>query len=130
MKSQLLCTFALKWQISKVIQEITQTYNVIGHRVICLQNENNPDQIFCVYNVSHETQQVLQNTIKVHRKKESNTLYTINSLNRLIQILNNGQISTQFNINWVQHKNVLLLLRNNELLNIKTRIYKIFYIDN
>lgn len=129
MKSQLLCTFTLKWQISKIIQEIIQTYNVVGHRIICLQNQNNPDQIFCVYNVSQESQQTLQNTIKVHRKKESNTLYTINSLNRLVQILN-GQTSTQFSINWNQYKNVLLLLRNNELLNIKTKIYKIFYTDN
>jgi hypothetical protein len=35
---------------------------------------------------------ILENTILLHRKKESNTLYTINALNDLICSLNEGQI--------------------------------------
>ena len=43
------------------------------------------------------------------RKKDSNTLYTINSLNELIKKLNNGVLDTSYSINWNDYKNTILL---------------------
>jgi hypothetical protein len=37
---------------------------------------------------------ILPQTILLHRKKESNTLYTINALNDLIKELNEGKADT------------------------------------
>ena len=42
----------------------------------------------------------LPGTILLHRKKESNTLYTINALNALVRQLNNGMLDNRFIINW------------------------------
>jgi hypothetical protein len=70
-------------------------------------------------------QSVLPNTILLHRKKESNTLYTINALNALIKSLNNGILDTNYRIMWLDYKNSILLIQNNDLNIIQTKIHKI-----
>jgi hypothetical protein len=65
-----------------------------------------------------------ENTILVHRKKDSNTLYTINALNELIKGLNNGIVDTRYPINWQHYKNTILLTQHDELKQLKTKIYK------
>jgi hypothetical protein len=72
-----------------------------------------------------EQQSVLPNTILLHRKKESNTLYTINALNALIKSLNNGVLDTNYRITWLDYKNSILLIQNNDLNIIQTKIHKI-----
>jgi hypothetical protein len=72
-----------------------------------------------------EQQSVLPNTILLHRKKESNTLYTINALNALIKSLNGGVLDTNYRITWLDYKNSILLVQSNDLNIIKTKIHKI-----
>ena len=67
---------------------------------------------------------VLPNTILLHRKKESNTLYTINALNALIKSLNSGILDTNYKIVWSDYKNSILLIQNNDLNIIQTKIFK------
>ena len=66
-----------------------------------------------------------ENTILVHRKKESNTLYTINALNELIKKLNGGVVDTRYQIDWQHYKNTILLTQQNELKQLKTKIHEI-----
>ena len=65
------------------------------------------------------------NTILVHRKKESNTLYTINALNDLIKKLNGGAVDPSFKINWQHYRNCILLTQHGEVKQLNTKIYKI-----
>jgi hypothetical protein len=65
------------------------------------------------------------NTILVHRKKESNTLYTINALNDLIRKLNDGETDPFFKVNWLEYKNCILLTQHGEVKQLNTKIYKI-----
>jgi hypothetical protein len=51
----------------------------------------------------------MRDTISINRKKESNTLYSINALNALISHLNNGVLDKSFIIDWPNYKNTLLL---------------------
>jgi hypothetical protein len=67
----------------------------------------------------------MSNTILVHRKKESNTLYSINALNMLIKQLNDGVLDTRFIINWNDYRSCILLTTGNELRRLNTMIYKI-----
>ena len=61
----------------------------------------------------------------VHRKKETNTLYTINALNELIKKLNGGVVDTSYRVNWLHYKNSILLTQNNELNQLNTKIHQI-----
>ena len=67
----------------------------------------------------------IDNTILVHRKKEYNVLYSLNSLNELIKKLNNGLLDNSFLINWEDYKNSLLLTQNGEFKQLHTKINQI-----
>jgi len=78
------------------------------------------------YNIDQgNTSEIPENTILVHRKKEHNVLYTINSLNELIKRLNGGVVDPKFPINWQHYRNSILLTQNSDLKQLNTKIYKI-----
>ena len=84
------------------------------------------DEYVVTYNVDQgNVQDIPENTILVHRKKETNTLYTINALNELIKSLNGGVVDTKFSIDWQHYKNCVLLTQHNELKQLNTKIHKI-----
>ena len=133
MKSQLLCTFTTKESLDKTVKEIINSYTIIFNKIYVLQNENNVDELICTYNVD-TTQSVDYNkvsgTISLHRKKHSNTLYTINALNECIKNLNNGVMDNKFMIPWENFKNMLMVTNSEGLNKINTRIFKIEKIEN
>ena len=61
----------------------------------------------------------------VHRKKETNTLYTINSLNALIRKENDGILDNKYSVDWTKYANALLVTSNNELKVLNTKVYQI-----
>ena len=84
------------------------------------------DEYAITYNIEQgNVSELPENTILVHRKKDSNTLYTINALNELIKSLNGGVVDTKFLIEWKHYRNTILLTQHNELKQLKTKIYKI-----
>ena len=84
------------------------------------------DEYVVTYNVEQgNVSTIPTNTILVHRKKESNTLYTINALNELIKRLNGGVVDIYYKVNWQHYKNTILLTQHNELKQLKTKIHQI-----
>jgi hypothetical protein len=71
---------------------------------------------------------MVDNTILVHRKKQTNTLYTINALNELIKSLNNGIIDKSFAVNWNDYRNCILLIQTEGFNRIDTKIKEIINI--
>ena len=83
------------------------------------------------YNVEYEDDHVsedIPNTISLHRKKQSNTLYTINALNEVIRELNDGVLDKRFPIPWEDYQNSLLLTNDAGLNKIPTKIHTIINI--
>jgi hypothetical protein len=79
------------------------------------------------YNIDQcNVNDIPDNTILVHRKKDTNTLYTINALNELVKSLNGGVEDSKYPIEWDNHRNCILLTQNNMLKQLNTKIYKIF----
>ena len=131
MKSQLLATFTTKKDLDIVIKSITDAYNIVFNKVYVLQNEDNVNELICTYNVDTTDgvdYNAVKSTISLHRKKHSNTLYTINALNEVIAELNNGVVDSKFIVPWEQFKNMLMVTNSNGLNKINTRIYKIINI--
>ena len=133
MKTQLLCTFSTKSELDNTIQKIKDAYNIAFKKIYVFQNEEKVKELVCTYNVDLEQGSVdynaVVNTISLHRKKHSNTLYTINALNECIKNLNNGVLDPKFMIPWENFKNTLLVTNAEGLNRIPTRIYKIIKID-
>jgi hypothetical protein len=83
----------------------------------------------CTYNVESSTDiTILENTISLHRKKNTNTLYTINALNRLIESVNNGVLDTSYQVDWENYRNCMLLTGEDGLKRIDTEVSEIIHI--
>ena len=125
MRTQLLCTFTKTKLLTKCVDKIIDTYDVLYNKIFVLYIKSNEEYV-CTYNIdSPNISSLPENTILVHRKKESNTLYTINALNELIKKLNGGVVDTKFPITWEHYKNTILLTQHDELKQLKTKIHKI-----
>ena len=128
MRTQLLATFTTKEHLDKTSKNIQEAYTIVFDKIYVLQNENNTDELICTYNVDTQNAvdyNAVKGTISLHRKKHSNTLYTINALNECIKNLNNGILDSKFMIPWENFKNMLLITNSDGLNKINTRIYKI-----
>jgi hypothetical protein len=90
-----------------------------------LEIKNNNEYVI-TYNVEQaNVANIPENTILVHRKKDTNTLYTINALNELIKSLNGGVVDPRYKIDWMHYRNTILLTQQNELKELKTKIHEI-----
>ena len=89
---------------------------------------SNPDR---AYNIEYEEDfmQGIQDTISLHRKKHTNTLYTINALNDLIRELNGGKLDKSFSVDWENYRNSLLLTSDSGLNKIPTKIHMIINVE-
>jgi len=102
MITQLLCTFTTREELQNTLQSIRETYHIVYNYIYVLQNKGNLDELFITYNIDTQYKPAypLRDTILVHRKKQSNTLYTINALNELVKEENNGFLDKNFQIDW------------------------------
>ncbi len=78
MKTQLLCTFAHRSDLNIVTEYIQQSYIIPERRIFVFANAEAADNLYCTYNADATTQRG-QNTISIHRKKETLTLRAIPS---------------------------------------------------
>jgi hypothetical protein len=125
--SQLLCTFTTPELCDEIVNKIKDTYDIIYRKIFILEDITNENNLICTYNIERGNAiNIIPNTIVVHRKKQSNTLYTINALNMLIKSLNNGILDKEYSINWIQYENSMILINSYKLNIVKTKINKIF----
>ena len=127
MQTQLLCTFTNKEELKNTLQQIRETYHIVYNYIYVLQNKANLEELYITYNIDtqHSPSNPLQNTILVHRKKQSNTLYTINALNELVKEENNGVLDKKFTIDWEKFKNLIIVTNVEGTKKISTRIFEV-----
>ena len=127
MKTQLLCTFTSKDTLQKTLQDIRETYVIVYNYIYILQNKSNLDELYVTYNINTEFKppHPLEDTILIHRKKESNTLYTINALNELVKEENGGVLDKTFIIDWQKFRNSIILTNTEGTKRIQTRIFEV-----
>ena len=129
MKTQLLCTFTNTKGLSKTADKIIQAYDILYNKLFVLRNESDTRELMCTYNIdSSGDVAILPDTISLHRKKQTNTLYTINALNECIKTVNNGVLDTSFQLNWDSYRNSILLTNDSGLRRIDTSVHEVIYI--
>lgn len=111
-QKQLLCTFTDSTKYLKIIDEIKKTYTLADNRIFVFSNDKNLREIYLTFNIFKDANLKIKypNTISVHRKKQTNTLYTLNAMNRLIEDENNGVFDKTFQLNWELYKNSIILI--------------------
>jgi hypothetical protein len=125
LNNKLFCTFTTLEGLEGLVESLSSQYSIMYNKMFALYIKSNEEYVL-TYNVDQgNVTSIPENTILVHRKKETNTLYTINALNELIKSLNGGVVDTKFPINWQHYKNCILLTQHNELKQLNTKIHKI-----
>lgn len=124
--NKLFLTFTSYDELESTLKEINRKYSILFNKIFILESPQS-DELMCTYNIDtgNISGAPMNNTILLHRKKESNTLYTINSLNILIKKLNNGILNTHYIVDWQEYKNCILLTNGSELRKLDTAVYKI-----
>ena len=127
MRTQLLCTFTRQPRLNDTIDVIVSCNDILYEKIYVFQNTEDKTQLICTYNVEFDDsyEENIENTISLHRKKQSNTIYTINALNEVIRSKNNGVLDKKFNVEWSEFQNTLLLTNEAGLNVVPTKIYQI-----
>jgi len=125
-RSHLLCTFTNKKECEQTLLLVNNSHEILYNKIYILQNVDNDYQLYITYNVElGRDDEFLPKTISVHRKKQTNTLYTINALNEIIKENNGGKIDERYEIDWSDYTNTLLLTNDDGANIINTKLYKI-----
>ena len=127
MNNRLYCTFATLDNFEELTNTIQSSYVILFNKIFVLESLDG-EKIMLTYNVDMSNsvrESMVDNTILVHRKKQTNTLYTINALNELIKSLNNGVIDKSFAVNWNDYRNCILLIQTDGFNRIDTKVKEI-----
>jgi hypothetical protein len=125
LNNKLFCTFVTEDVLDDMVTSISGAYSIMYNKMFVLFVKSTNEYVI-TYNVDQgNVNNIPLNTILVHRKKETNTLYTINALNDLIKKLNGGVVDVSFRVNWQHYNNCILLTQNGDLKQLNTKVYKI-----
>ena len=127
MRTQLLCTFTRKSKLNEIVDIIVSCNDILYDKIYVFENKDDSNQLICTYNVEFidDFEENIIDTISLHRKKQSNTLYTINALNEVIREKNGGVLDKSYMVDWDEFENTLLLTNENGLSKIPTKIHQI-----
>ena len=130
----LLATFCKSRDVKDIISLISDSFEIVGGKIFVLQDESDRHKKILTYNIVKEDivfSDVIKNTISLHRKKETNTLYTLNALNEVVMDQNGGKLDPKFSVDWEPHRNTLLVTYKDDetgeqnLRRIETRLINI-----
>lgn len=131
MKNRLLATFLNLRDDESEIEKILKFLNIVSKKLnlekdkfYIYRNLDNNKQFIITYNIvitpdnPLKFSEIYPNTIPVN-KSTTNTIYTINALNKLIEEMSDlgGNVDHKtFKIDWTLYENQLIMLRGEELI--------------
>jgi hypothetical protein len=123
--NKLFCTFVRRRELDEAVERITTTYPILYNKIFVLSITDRRDLAITYTPDTTERLPISEDTILVHRKKHTNTLYTINAMNIIIKMNNNGILDKSYQLHWELYKNTILLSNDDELNKLPTKVYKI-----
>jgi hypothetical protein len=123
--NKLFCTFVRRRELDEAVERITTTYPILYNKIFVLSITDRRDLAITYTPDTTERLPISEDTILMHRKKHTNTLYTINAMNIIIKMNNNGILDKSYQLNWELYKNTILLSNDDELNKLPTKVYKI-----
>jgi len=125
MKSLLLATFVQKKNHVKAIEEIKN--NVNDAKVYVFKDMSNENRTILTYNSENccyfklKECSLLKNTIPIHRKRDTNTLFTLNALNEVIKDIDHEVDKIDYEsvyVDWTDYRNSLVLTDSSNNINV------------
>lgn len=128
MNTQLLCLFTTKGELDKSVEFVLNQYILTNPNVFVLENKINEGELYITFNVEKGSSAIDSEwkTILVHRKKQSNTIYTINALNEVVKSKTGGVLDNSYMIDWDEFKNCIITTSSIGYKKIPTKVFKSF----
>ena len=125
MNTQLLCLFTTKEELNIAQDFILKNYTLTNPNVFILENKSKSEEAFITFNVEKGSAPIDSKwkTILVHRKKQSNTIYTINALNEVIKSKTGGVLDNSYMLDWEEYRNCILTTSNYGYKKIPTKVF-------
>jgi hypothetical protein len=132
MTTQLLCLFTTKEQLDNSYRFILGNYILTNPNIFILENRIKPSDLFITFNVERGSGAIQSEwkTILVHRKKQSNTIYTINALNEVVKSKTGGQVDNTFIIDWEDFRNCIITTSHSGYKKIPTKVFKTIRVED
>ena len=126
MNTQLLCLFTYRNELDTSLEFVLKNYTLINPNIFVLESKIAENDFFITYNVEKGSAPIVSQwkTILVHRKKQSNTIYTINALNEVIKSKTGGQLDTTYQLDWNEYRNCIITTSNYGYKKIPTKVFK------
>lgn len=110
--NKIFTTFTKKEDLTSTLELIKANYTILWGKIFVFSSCDTEEYI-CTYNIDQincTTDHIIPNTVLLHRKKATKTLFSINAIN----ILNAGaekNQDNQFDIDWEAYTECILLTR-------------------
>jgi hypothetical protein len=117
----LLLSFSTLEEYRTELQRIREVYRP-ERSIFVLENVDVPSEVYVTFNTTYNFK--MSGIIKCNKKKDTNTMFTIDALNALA-IRDTGNISRDYVPDWEQYRNSLILIRDGELYIAKTKVKEI-----
>jgi hypothetical protein len=132
MNTQLLCLFTTKEELDKSLEFVLNQYILTNPNVFVLESKTNVGELYITFNVEKGSSAINSawKTILVHRKKQSNTIYTINALNEVVKSKTGGMLDNTYQLEWDDYKNCIITTSPTGYKKIPTKVFKSINVDN
>jgi hypothetical protein len=118
--------------IMKEVEFIANNLQLTNNMIFLMEQKGETPRLFLTYNAVTEKGRRFHPTLftmRVHRKKQTNTLYTINALNLAIADEHDGKTGKDLKLNWENYQNSILLTVGKKLQTHPIEVLKIFKIE-
>ena len=118
--------------ITEEVQFIVENIEITNNLIFLLSEKDNPSKKILTYNAIVEKGKSFNPrlyTMRVHRKKQTNTLYTINALNHAVAAQHDGQTGRHLKLDWTVYSDSIILTAGRELRVHEVMVEKIFKIE-
>jgi hypothetical protein len=114
------------------VEFIASHINLTNKFIFLLEDNDDPTNKILSYNAIVSKNRVYNPrlyTIRVHRKKQTNTLYTINALNKAVALEHNGETGKHLKLDWEKYTDSILLTSGSDLKVHNVTVAKIFEVE-
>lgn len=113
---KLLCTFSNTDTLDSTLDLIEEKFTYL-EKIFIFANSSNSNEKYLTFNIDITQDQVHHNFISIHRKKETNTMYSVNAVNVLVKQITGGEINPRVQLDWESYRNSLLLTKR-QMINV------------
>jgi hypothetical protein len=127
--NKIFTTFTKKEDLDFTLEKIKSNYTILYDKIFVFSSPQT-EELICTYNIDQvncTNTHIIENTVLLHRKKATKTLFSINAINILNE---NGykDENGQYDINWEDYQESILLTRKGVFTQLKIDLYTIIYL--